>query len=313
MNKDFTFFKGGQIMKYMRLLFIGLLLSEMIAIVHCDRNNSRTNLSPKNYLPDKIDLIGLITVSDVRTFTGESLFEYINGGAEIYHLYNFVDVATVDYKVDKTEIAADIYRFDSSISAYGLYTMFRPDNPEFAQLGIEGFKSEISLDFVKGNYMVRLISYDNSDNAATSILSLAKELNKIIPGTISQPEMFSFFPPENKIEFTDRYQTESFLGQIYLTNVYSQLYILDNDTLTLFMTEDETGEKFQQWSKLADLTDVTKSSIQDISYDNENVLLSDDSYYGRFIAGLKKGNLLGIINYNENNKPFLIDWLNSLN
>ena len=298
-------------MKYIRLLFIGLLLSEMIAIVHCDRNNSRVNLSPKNYLPDKIDIIDLSKASDVRTFTGESLFEYINGGAEIYHLYNFVDVATVDYKADKTEIVADIYRFDSSINAYGLYTMFRPDNPEFVRLGIEGFKSETNLDFVKGNYVVRLISYDSSDNSTQNILSLAKELDKIIPGTTSQPEMFSFFPKENKIEFTDRYQTESFLGQIFLTNAYSQLYMLDNDTLTLFMTEDETGEKFQQWSKLADLTDVTKSSIKDIPYDN--VMLSDDSYYGRYIAGLKKGKLLGIINYNESNKPFLIDWLNSLN
>jgi hypothetical protein len=72
-------------------------------------------------------------------FVGDSLWEYINGGAELYHTYEFVDVATAYYLQDSTEIVVDIYRFATPDDAYGMYTQLRPGGPGTMNYGIEGF------------------------------------------------------------------------------------------------------------------------------------------------------------------------------
>ncbi len=109
---------------------------------------SSPDLSCSNYLPDGIVEAGIERSSEVRTYEGESLFEYINGGAEIYHAYNFIEVATSTYGINGTEMVVDIYRFENPDNAYGLFASFRPDNPAFVQLGAEGFGSPASIDYV---------------------------------------------------------------------------------------------------------------------------------------------------------------------
>jgi len=59
------------------------------------------------YFPDRIAEIGLDRVSEVRTFVSDSLWEYINGGAELYHSFGFVKVSTADYKSAGVELVLD--------------------------------------------------------------------------------------------------------------------------------------------------------------------------------------------------------------
>ena len=172
--------------------------------------------------------------------------------------------------------------------------------------------SGASLDFIKGCFLVRLVGYDESASTIQGIRSLAKELNDRIPGTTALPMMFSLFPPDNKIRFTDKYYAESYLGQKFLTNVYCQNYFINGDTLTLFISFDELNDKFRQWSKHAVIDNESKPALKDIPYDEREVIIIDDRYYGTIITGLKENKLLGIVNYNDKHKQFLTAWLDTL-
>ncbi|MDH4158049.1 MAG: hypothetical protein OEW00_12325 [candidate division Zixibacteria bacterium] len=262
-------------------------------------------------LPEKVASAGLERSSEPVVFEGQALYEHINGGAEIYHLYDFVEVAATYYQRDETEIAADIYRFADADNAYGLYSTLRPDEPLTVNLGVEGFASPSSLDFVKGSFVVRLVAYDESAESAAAIDGLGKALADIIPGRTEPPEMFSRLPTQNRIPHTDRIYAESFLGQKALKEVYTRTYALGGDTLIAFALRDRGGEQLRQWTSALEPS-VEGEKPGGYDFDDGTTVRAVDSYYGEVIAGKKGDLLLGLVNFHDSHRAFLSSWLSAL-
>ena len=292
---------------------IVLILAMALLLSGCGGESESTEDSAStDFLPDKIDATGFERSSEVETYIGESLFEYINGGAEVYHQYGFVDVITAYYTQDQTEIVVDVYRFEDSDNAYGLFSSLRPLEPTVVDYGIEGFTSRTTVDFVKGKYLVRLVGYDDSPETSSALLSMAKEFDGLIPGKTTPPRIFALFPVDSRIESTMKIQAESFLGRKALTDVYTVDYSADGETVTLFLTNDATGEKYAQWSEQAAEHKTTAVTLQSFPYDDGKVFIAEDAYYGRIVAGIKGEKLCGIVDYDERRKDILISWLNSM-
>jgi hypothetical protein len=292
---------------------IAFILIAALLIFGCGGESESTGgANNAEFLPDNIDATGFERSSEVETYVGESLFEYIDGGAEVYHQYGFIEVATAYYTQDQTEIVADIYRFEDSDNAYGLFSSLRPLEPTVVDYGIEGFTSGTTVDFVKGSYLVRLVGYDDSPELSAALLSMAKEFDGLVPGETTPPQMFALFPVDGRVESTLKIQAESFLGQKALTDVYTVDYFADGETVTLFLTNDATGEKYAQWSELAVKRKTTALTLRSFPYDESKVFMAEDSYYGQIIAGIKGEKLCGIVGYDERRKDLLISWLNSM-
>ena len=60
-------------------------------------------------------------------FQGESLYEHINGGADIYYEYGFVEVALEYYGNGDKEVSVEIYRMDDAAAAFGSKKKKRSD------------------------------------------------------------------------------------------------------------------------------------------------------------------------------------------
>jgi len=297
-------------MKTIRYIFISFLFL-IVLFLACGEEKDENKSDMSEFLPAQLEGIGLERTSEIRTFDGKSLWEYIDGGAEIYLTYNFIQVATADYSRDGIEIVVDIYQFTSEDNAYGLYSMFRTDDVQIIKLGVEGFTAPASLNFVKGKFLVGLIGYDDLTASSLALVNLAEGINKILPGTADKPVVFNIFPHENIITATDKYYTESFLGQKFLTKVFCQDYFIGGDTLTLFLTDDSNGAKYLEWLEIAGKTGRKESTPSDLPFDEKYVFIINDNYYGKIIAGLKDGKLLGIVNYGEKQRELLMNWLNS--
>jgi len=262
-----------------------------------------------NFLPAAIAEYNIERVSDIRVFRGDSLWEYIDGGAELYHDYNFVEVATADYKAGEVEFVVDIYRFDTSLNAYGLYTNFRPPSPDTIRLGVEGYKSPASLNFVKGSYLIRLTGYDESEPTATALAVTARGIDKIISGPTDYPEMLRRFYFVDKIKYTDKYLTKAFLGRKYLTEFYTQDYLIEGDTVTMFLTVDTAEVKCNQWTE--DLkSDTTFVELpRGLFTINGRFFGYHDPYYNRIMAFYDSGLLFGILNAKVEHKDILAQWV----
>ncbi len=165
-----------------RCLTTIITLAFVLLIVACGgKNQQSAGTNTIDLLPGNIDSLGITRISEPRLYVGDSLWEYIDGGAELYHAHNFVDVATADYICDSIELTIDIYSFENSDDAFGLYSVLRPPEASIVNIGIEGFVTINTLDFVKGRYLVRLVGFDESRKTRDAIDKFAPVLNNLVP------------------------------------------------------------------------------------------------------------------------------------
>lgn len=295
-------------------MLIALLMTTLAVMIlsGCGSKESKETSGITSFFPEKTTRSDLTRISDVRVFKGKSLWEYIDGGAEIYHQYNFLEVATADYKRDNIEVIVDIYKFDGPLNAFGLYSMLNPENADIVKLGVEGFVSPASVNFVKGEYLIRITGFEESSESDLALINTAEELNESIPGTIERPVQFGKLPEENRIPGTDKYYYQQFMGQVFLGGVFSRNYAIDADTVTLFISDDNDGGKFLQWSEFAEQIKKKLNAPAGLPFDAGHSFIMEDNYYGNVIAGLKSGKLAGMINFKDKHKKFLTDWLSAI-
>ena len=283
----------------------------MLAIIGlvfgCSGEKSTTGTqTTTDFLTEKVNDVS--RSSEVSLYEGQSLWEYIDGGAEVYHQYGFVEVATAYYKLGEAEITADIYLFDSPAHAFGLLSTLMPPEPQLVEFGALGFKSPTSIDFIKGPYLVRLTGYDESEQTGSAIQTLAESLAVRVPGTAELPAELTSFPDSGRVAASEKLLARSYLGQAFLTEVYAVDYTLDGDRFTLFMSDDTSGEKFLQWSAaVGDRAGIAEG----LPYDGGRSFKTVNSYYGEIVAGLKAGRLMGVVGYTGRLQGFVTDWLNS--
>lgn len=256
-----------------------------------------------------VDIADIVKTSQVETYVGESLYEYINGGAELFHQYDFVEVSTADFKSDEQEIVADIYQFSSSNNAYGLYSMIRPESIEIIKIGVQGFASETSFDFVKDKFIVRLVCYDGTPEALEVMRKLATQIESVISGVSELPVMFGLFPLENRVENSEKIVAEAYLGQAGLDDVYTVDYIFDTETVQMFISADDDGAKFNILAESSVISADDMKSVKDLPFNTGKVVVLEDPYSGKILAGLKDDKLAGVVGYAEQIKPVVNDWL----
>ena len=290
-----------------KLLSAVLVVILITAVLNCGQKEDIN--AARNFMPAAIAEYNIERASDIKVFRGDSLWEYINGGAELYHDYNFVEVATADYKAGEIEFVLDIYRFDTSLNAYGLYTNFRPPAPDIIKLGVEGYKAPASLNFVKGVYLIRLTGYDETEPTDNALAATAREIDSILPGTTDYPEMFRKFYFVDKIKYTDKYLTKAFLGRKYLTEFYTQDYLIDGDTVTMFLSEDTGEVKCNLW------TEELKSDTSFFEVPRGIITIHGrlfgyrDPYYNVIMSIYDSGLLFGILDAKMEYKDILAQWV----
>ena len=286
-----------------------IILVSILAISYGQKDQPVTTQTTADILIANVDSIGLERSSGVRLFVGDSLWEYINGGAELYHKYKFVDVATADYFLDSIELVVDIYRFDSPVHSYGLYSMLRPESPQTVSMGIDGFSSPSNLVFVKGSHVVMVTAYDAGEKVTNAITNTAEYFNSTVAGIVSRPRWFTAFPQVDIVPASDQIFAESFMGQAFLTDVYCQKHDRDGDTLLLFATEDESGAKFISWQEQIG---SDGREIKDLPFDEGLSVRFTHSYYGEIVTGLSGGRLVGVVGFSDKHAEFVADWLKAL-
>jgi len=295
-----------------KVLVLGLLMAGAVFASCGGRKESTPGSGITAYLPEQLGKSGIARIDEVQLFVGDSLYEYINGGAEMYYQYNFVEMATTHYRQGGSELVADIYRFADPNDAFGMFSALRPDQPETVPFGVAGFTAGPTVIFVKGEFMVNLVGYDQSPATVSAVHAAAEVLEKVLPGTADWPTTFLLFPEEGRIASTQRIYAESYLGQVSLSDTYTSDCLSGSDTLTLFLTDDESGAKFALWSEQAGTAKISFPGWPDCPFDDGNYLAVDNSYYGLIVAGVKGGKLLGIVGYDEKHRQMLTAWVNSL-
>ena len=150
------------------------------------------------------DCPGIEVSGEPKLFVGDDLFDLINGGAELYHEYGFVEVLTASIVVpDADPLKAEIFDMGSPEAAWGIFGMTASSNATALSIGDTARKGEGFLQFIKGSYMVYLY-YDQLEEtegvyaaecmaANIKISTDMPELLQVVDAREEKPENIIYF------------------------------------------------------------------------------------------------------------------------
>ncbi|MDZ7374504.1 MAG: hypothetical protein ONB23_11125 [candidate division KSB1 bacterium] len=143
-------------------------------------------------------------LSSVDRYTRDSLYDYMDGGAELYLSFGFQELTVGRYSRAETgDLVAEIYRMDSSANAFGVFVHDRQG--EGVGIGQDSEFADGWLRFWKGLYYVSIYAEEPQPEADTAVVELAKIVERRIPESGSRPALLELLPQGGQVARSLRY------------------------------------------------------------------------------------------------------------
>lgn len=247
------------------------------------------SLIPKKGLPQ-----GWTLIQGPQPYNRKTLFEHINGQAELFVQYGFQGSVFAIYQHKKrteNQIEADVYDMGNVAQAFGVFSRFRnEDRP--GGFGLDSYLDDHSAFFYKGRYFVLLY-------AAESNLDALAQFSKLIASKISDPapppREIGFFPRDGLKPASVQYYPEGLLGKQFLKRGFRGTYPEGEKESHLFLSIFKDSPEAASALKLfhEDLSKRGKVSREDIAPLQTQALKGEDPYQGKVIVFQKGSYLLG--------------------
>lgn len=170
-----------------------------------------------NILPDT-SCLAIEAYSEPELYVGDDLFSLINGGAELYHEFGFIEVLAAGISIsDTTPLKVEIYDMGSPDAAWGIYSLTYTSKAKPFMSGVSGRRGEGFAQFIKNKYMI-YIYFDELESA--ELQYVAGCLHENIENSYPAPGLM-------KAVQTGRADPERavyFKGNLGLSSIYSFHY-----------------------------------------------------------------------------------------
>lgn len=130
----------------------------------------------KKLLPAISDLPGWKISEEPRVFSGDELFDLIDGGADLYYEYGFQQVVSTQYTDPSANtILVEIYEMDDVESAYGIFSISQQVMNWTSQYGSLSAVNENYISFWKDRFCVNL-SWSSKQHTEEPLLATLAEM-----------------------------------------------------------------------------------------------------------------------------------------
>ncbi|MCK4943002.1 MAG: hypothetical protein KAS65_05460 [Candidatus Aminicenantes bacterium] len=177
-------------------------------------------------------------------YSPDNLFEYINGAAEVYLSYDFQKLITLSYSNPKQQsFTIDIYQHSNSNNGFGIYSQEKPQEGDFLKIGTQGYYEQGILNFFKDRVYVKLSAFDLKEIDRPLLEKIARLIDRQLPGEPLLPKTVSCFPSRGKIENSERFILQNFLGHSFLHSAFVADYLIKDEKFQIFIIETTTSQK----------------------------------------------------------------------
>jgi hypothetical protein len=185
--------------------------------------------APQNYLPD-------------------TLFQYIDGGAEIYLSYDFQELIVAQYKMKNSEasLTLEIYDMGNEKNSFGIYAAERFPESHYLSIGNQGYLEEGALNFISAKNYIKLLCFEGGNETDTYLKLFAEEVAKKIKEKGSLPILLQSFPQEGLIANSEKFILRNFMGFSFLHDGYLASYKQKDLEFDCFIVEGKTTEEAEQ-------------------------------------------------------------------
>jgi hypothetical protein len=229
-----------------------------------------------------------------RTFNADNLFEYMDGNAEGYVVYEFVKMDGVTCKKDGVTLIFDVSEMLDGEFAYGIFMSNRDPRRPVEKLGTASQVMGRRGVFVKDKYYVEVAANPEGDHTAV-IKQFLTAMAARIPGEAKLPALITWFPTEQLDESTLRLVPQSVLGLGILKRGYVAQYPYGK----MFIVTEESPASAAEVLKKASgrMTGSTPIKVGDEAFQ------ASDKYLGKLCFFRKGKYIAGIANVAESGDP----------
>lgn len=153
----------------------------MVVVVQC----------AENPVPDKTPALASAAVTmdgwrmdyEPEIYVGDTLFELINGGAEVYHRFGFVQALATQYSdADGRSLSLEVFEMGDVKGAHDIFADKAGGSGEPLDIGDEARSEDYYLNFRSGLFLVTITGFDSDETTTEGILNLARAVAGALGG-----------------------------------------------------------------------------------------------------------------------------------
>jgi hypothetical protein len=224
-------------MKERHLISCFLFVYLMLGVVHplwASNSDGKTFTFP--------EITGWRQSGEIQTFKPETLFEYINGGADLYLAYDFQELKVAEYSNEKkASVILEIYHHKTPTHGFGIYSQERLSDANFLDIGAQAYIEANVLNFVAGPYYVKINSFNTGPDDQEILIAFAKKVSETLGERGALPSILSSFPEEGKKKNSEKFIAIKFLGYAFLHSAFTSDYEVLGTKFKLFVIEGGEG------------------------------------------------------------------------
>lgn len=231
-----------------------------------------------------------------HAYTPENLYNYINGAADLFIAYGFIQLAGAEYRLaseKKSMVIIDIYDMGSSLNAFGVFRSKRDPQSKTLNIGAGAFATSQYVFLYKDRYYVEIQAYPAHEGDV--LTAMAQTLAGILPGQNAPPSELSYLPARNRISGTELYITGGILGHGFLDRGLVCNYLLDGAEvmafLVFFPSPGDAGRALESYKRYLE---GAGEAWQELKGSGESGFVSREPYHKTVMAARKGAFIAGI-------------------
>lgn len=247
---------------------------------------------------------------DSTVYSPNNLWDVIDGAADLFLEYNFVDLHIGRYqKPGDLEVKVELYKHKSAVDAFGMYSQERYPDYHFITLGTQGYVEKGTLNFLCGEYYVKISTVQSSQEMQDALQVIAEKVVAHLKRTGAWPSVLTSFPSRGKEPNSEQYVSRNFLGYSFFNGAFTANYRTDG-SFKAFVIQNGTGEEAARIVE-SYLKELPKGNIFKKDGGRYEV---DDPHNGRLVFLLYEHIICGVYGSDlpKNPADFLNDFIGKL-
>jgi hypothetical protein len=236
------------------------------------------------------EINGWTLEEDEHVYNSSDLWQLIDGAAEVFIDYNFLDLHLAEYTHDEQIIRVEIYRHGTPADSYGMYSSERMPDYQLVNVGAQGYSSEGIVNFFTGSCYVKVMNAGLGQIPDDILLTVAGKVDDLLDQSHQMPETLSLLPNQGRVYLSDTYIASNFIGYGFLHSAFTAKYDVDGNTFQLFVIKSTPEEVQNMINSYMALLKEDKFRQQGSLY------IVDDMFNGRIFLSVQNNYLVGVLN-----------------
>ena len=173
-----------------------------------------------------------------HSYTPDDLYNYINGAADLFISYGFVELGGGNYSYGtdgQGTVVVDIYDMGKKLHAFGVFQSKRDPEVPVLDIGAGAIGNETYIFFYKDRFYVEIQVFSPGKKESSAALTMAREVAGKIRGDSSPPAELGYLPEVDQVMGSTHYITGGILGHGFLDRGLLSDYRVNGEVVKAFI------------------------------------------------------------------------------